>query len=107
NFQVPTCLHCGGMLKPDVVFFGENVPTARVAQAYEKLAASSGLLVAGSSLAVFSGYRFVTRAVEESKPVAIINDGETRGDADATLRLHGRLGELLPRLLELSLPRAA
>jgi NAD-dependent SIR2 family protein deacetylase len=102
HFQVPTCLRCGGVLKPDVVFFGENVPAARVEQAYEKLAESFGLLVVGSSLAVFSGYRFVARATEENKPVAIINDGETRGDANATLRLHGRLGEILPRLLEAS-----
>lgn len=100
-FRVPPCPTCGGVLKPDVVFFGENVPKARVLRAYELLDQAEVLLVLGSSLTVFSGYRFVVQAVKESKPVVILNQGETRGDAAASLKLEGRLGEMLPNLTEL------
>lgn len=96
TFQVPVCLHCNGVLKPDVVFFGENVPKERVERAYTMLEHAEVLLVLGSSLTVFSGYRFVVRAVKDAKPVVIINQGATRGDMAATLRLHARLGEVLP-----------
>lgn len=99
SFQVPACLRCGGVLKPDVTFFGENVPRARVDHALAMLEASEVLLVLGSSLAVYSGYRFVVRASEESKPVAIINLGPTRGDPLATLRIEAALGEALPFLV--------
>lgn len=99
-FRVPPCGRCGGVLKPDVVFFGENVPKARVERAYAALASADALLVVGSSLTVFSGYRFVVRAVRDAKPVVILNQGETRGDADAALKLSGRLGEVLPALAE-------
>lgn len=98
QFVVPPCPHCGGVLKPDVVFFGENVPKPRVLLAYEMLGRADALVVVGSSLTVFSGYRFVVRAAKEGKPVVILNDGETRGDAQATLKCAGRLGELLPEL---------
>lgn len=97
-FQVPTCLRCRGTLKPDVVFFGENVPKARVERAWTMLEASDALLVVGSSLTVFSGYRFVAKASKEGKPIAIINRGPTRGDKDASLKLEANVGELLPRL---------
>lgn len=100
SFRVPPCGSCGGVLKPDVVFFGENVPKARVLRAYALLAQAELLLVVGSSLTVFSGYRFVVQAVKEGKPVVILNQGETRGDAHAALKLSGRLGELLPALAE-------
>lgn len=98
DFEVRACRSCGGVLKPDVVFFGENVPRERVERAYGMLDAAGALLVVGSSLTVFSGYRFVRRAAQEGQPVAILNDGPTRGDVEATLRLGGRLGELLPAL---------
>lgn len=98
RFQVPVCQRCGGLLKPGVIFFGENVPQERVARAWQMLSGADVLLVAGSSLAVFSGYRFVTRASETGKPVVIINDGPTRGDPQATLRISGRLGNILPEL---------
>ena len=98
EFEVPKCLRCSGVLKPDVVFFGENVPKERVERAWDMLASSTALLVVGSSLTVFSGYRFVARAAQEGKPVAIINRGPTRGDKDASLRLEGNVGELLPKL---------
>jgi NAD-dependent SIR2 family protein deacetylase len=102
DFVVPACASCGGTLKPDVVFFGENVPKPRVQRAWRMLDAAEALLVLGSSLTVYSGYRFVRRAREQGKPVAIVNDGPTRGDADARVRSHGRLGEVLPALAERS-----
>lgn len=98
GFRVPACARCGGVLKPDVVFFGENVPAARVARAYEMLAQAEALLVVGSSLTVFSGYRFVVRAVNEGKPVYILNRGPTRGDPHAALKLEAPLGDALPQL---------
>ncbi len=98
GFCVPGCEACAGLLKPDVVFFGENVPGAVVQDAWALLAEAEVLLVAGSSLTVFSGYRFVKRAHEDGVPVVILNVGPTRGDPHATLRLEGRLGEVLPAL---------
>ena len=100
GFQVPPCPACGGTLKPDVVFFGENVPAARVDRAWDMLDKADTLLVLGSSLTVFSGYRFVRKAKQLGMPVAICNDGPTRGDDDADVRLHARLTPLLSRLLE-------
>jgi NAD-dependent SIR2 family protein deacetylase len=100
GFVVPDCLACGGgPLKPDVVFFGDNVPRDRVDRAFAMLDASDALLVIGTSLAVFSGFRFVRRAHERGIPIAIVNDGETRGDPYATLRIEGRTGEVLAALV--------
>ena len=98
GFVVPACTACGGVLKPDVVFFGENVPARRVELAWRMYDGADALVVVGSSLAVFSGFRFVKRAAEEGKPIAIVNDGPTRGDALASLRVAGRLGAVLPEL---------
>ena len=98
DFRVPSCRICGGTLKPDVVFFGDSVPATRVAAALALLEEAEALLVIGSSLAVFSGFRFVRRAVERSMPVAIINQGESRADELARLRIDARAGEVLPRL---------
>lgn len=106
EFQVAACLTCSGTLKPDVVFFGESVPAARVAAAYALLAEAEVLLVVGSSLAVFSGHRFVLRARERGVPVAIVNLGTSRGDALARVVVPARAGELLPRLAS-ELTRAA
>ncbi|MEX2501865.1 MAG: Sir2 family NAD-dependent protein deacetylase, partial [Trueperaceae bacterium] len=92
---VRACLRCGGTLKPDVVFFGEHVPRARVASAFALLRDAEALLVLGSSLTVFSGYRFVRAAREANLPIAIVNDGPTRGDGEADLRLHARLAPVL------------
>ncbi len=97
GFEVPGCLQCGGVVKPDVVFFGDNVPAPRVAEAFALLEAAERLLVVGSSLTVWSGYRFVKRAHEAGKPIAIVNLGETRGDPLAQLRFDATAGELLPR----------
>jgi NAD-dependent SIR2 family protein deacetylase len=97
GFRVVDCERCGGPLKPAVVFFGENVPPARVQRAFALCDAADGLLVVGSSLEVYSGLRFVRRvAVERDKPVAILNVGPTRGDALAALRIEGVAGEVLP-----------
>lgn len=95
GFRVPACRGCGGVLKPDVVFFGERVPRRRFADALARLDRSRALLVLGSSLAVGSGYRFATAAVKRGLPVAIVNRGVTRGDRHATLKVDGGLCETL------------
>jgi NAD-dependent SIR2 family protein deacetylase len=100
RFHIVDCATCGGLLKPDVVFFGENVPRDRVADCYALVDRAKSLLVLGSSLAVMSGYRFVRHAAKLDIPVAIVNVGLTRGDALAQLRLDAPLGETLGHLLE-------
>ncbi len=102
GFRVPACEICGGILKPDVVFFGETVPRERVARSWQLYEEADALLVAGSSLAVFSGRRFVLRAAQEEKPVAIVNLGATRCDEVAEVKIQRRLGEVLPRLVSTS-----
>jgi NAD-dependent SIR2 family protein deacetylase len=99
GFRVVDCARCGGVLKPDVVFFGETVPRDRVQRTFALVESAGSLLVLGSSLTVMSGYRFVLRAAKVGVPVAIVNDGTTRGDAQATVKVEGRLGEVLPGLL--------
>ena len=94
TFQVPPCLRCGGVLKPDVVFFGESVPGARVAQVRNALQDASGLLVLGSSLAVFSGFRFCRDAAALGKPIFIATQGITRADGIAQTKVDVPLGEL-------------
>ena len=96
GFRVVDCRRCGGVLKPDVVFFGESVPRERFRRALELLKRSSALLVLGSSLTVGSGYRFVTAAAQRDLAVAIINRGPTRGDRHATLRIDAPLADVVP-----------
>jgi NAD-dependent SIR2 family protein deacetylase len=98
GFAVEDCGACGGALKPDVVLFGENVPAPVVSAAWNLLDEAEALLVVGSSLAVFSGYRFVRRAAERGIAIAIVNRGPTRGDEHATLLIDARAGEALPLL---------
>jgi NAD-dependent deacetylase sirtuin 4 len=100
DFAVEGCRACAGPLKPDVVFFGENVPGPVVADAWDLFDEAEVLLVVGSSLAVFSGYRFVRRAAECGIPIAIVNRGPTRGDSEASLKVDARAGEFLPALLD-------
>jgi NAD-dependent SIR2 family protein deacetylase len=100
SFSVPACRRCGGVLKPDLVFFGENVPRPRVEAAAAAVDDAGLLWVIGSSLTVWSGFRFVKRAAEAGTPVVITNMGETRGDRLATLRIDAPLGRLLPRVAE-------
>jgi NAD-dependent SIR2 family protein deacetylase len=100
EFRVVPCRACGGVLKPDVVFFGGSVAEPTLAQAWDLLAGAGALLVVGSSLAVYSGFRFARRAHELGLPVALVNDGPTRADDLADVRVGGRAGEVLPRLAE-------
>ncbi len=100
SFRYLDCPSCGGMLKPDIVYFGENVPKAVVEQAFSLIDAADALLVAGSSLTVFSGYRFVRHAAALGIPVAIVNRGPTRGDDLATVKVEGGCSELLTLLSE-------
>jgi NAD-dependent SIR2 family protein deacetylase len=87
DFIVPDCAQCGGILKPDVVFFGENVPRSRVDRAFEGVAKADALLVVGSSLMVYSGFRFAEAAAAAGKPIAAINLGRTRADHLLTLKI--------------------
>lgn len=96
--RMPACHYCGGVLKPNVVFFGENVPKERVERTARELEEADVLLVVGSSLAVMSGMRWVLAAQRGGKPVAIVNDGPTRADELADLKVEERLGRLLPQL---------
>ena len=99
RFRLAGCECCGAdLLKPDVVFFGENVPRPRVQQCFDLVDGSACLLVLGSSLAVMSGLRFVHRARQQAIPVAIINRGVTRGDSLAEIKIDAALGEALPAL---------
>jgi NAD-dependent SIR2 family protein deacetylase len=98
DFVVPACTACGGALKPHVVFFGENVPKARVARCYDAVDAAEALLVAGSSLTVMSGFRFVRHAHRRGIPVVIVNRGATRADELATYKLDLGCSTFLPEL---------
>jgi NAD-dependent SIR2 family protein deacetylase len=106
GFVVAACEICGGMLKPDFVYFGENVPKDRVAAAYALVDAAAALLVAGSSLTVMSGLRFVRHAAKQNKPVVIINRGRTRGDDLATVKVEAGTSESL-QALSADLPEPA
>lgn len=99
SFDVPGCAICDGIVKPDVVFFGEPVPRSRARRASEILERSDALLVVGSSLMVFSGYRFARLANESGKPVAILNRGATRADGIATHRFSANCAELLSQVV--------
>ncbi|MBO3750565.1 NAD-dependent protein deacetylase [Streptosporangiaceae bacterium NEAU-GS5] len=98
-FAVVDCAGCGGLLKPDVVFFGENVPRPRVEDCFALTDRAKVLLVLGSSLTVLSGYRFVRRAAAQATPIAIINQGPTRGDREALVTLDAPLGLTLSALV--------
>lgn len=95
GFVFPDCPACGGILKPDVVFFGESVPKQRVEQCFSLVDDADALLVLGSSLTVMSGLRFVHRAVKNDKPVVIVNRGATRGDELATIKLELGVADFL------------
>jgi NAD-dependent SIR2 family protein deacetylase len=101
GFRVVDCESCGGLLKPDVIFFGENVPRPRVDECFALVAGARALLVLGSSLTVRSGLRFVDKAAALGIPIAIVNQGPTRGDADAALTLDAPLGPTLTELTTL------
>lgn len=98
GFVVPVCTVCGGMLKPEVVFFGEFIPAARFRAAEQLLAGADALLVAGSSLVVNSGQRMIERARRRRKPIVIVNRGDTKGDRRATVKVDAGTSDVLPRL---------
>lgn len=101
DFRIPPCPHCGtGTLKPDVVFFGESVPRERVQRVLDALAQVDGVLVAGSSLMVYSGFRFVQAAAQSGLPVVAINQGRTRADALLSAKLQADVGQSLQALAQ-------
>lgn len=95
DFRIPDCPHCGGILKPDVVFFGDNVPKQRVIDALNALQRADALLVIGSSLMVYSGFRFCRRASEWNKPIAALTLGKTRADELLSLKLDAPIAPVL------------
>ena len=107
GFRVVDCESCGGVLKPDVVFFGENVPRARVEESYRLVERAGALVVLGSSLTVMSGYRFVRHASKLAIPVVIVNQGRTRGDPHAVAAIDAPLGATLSALIARVRPEAA
>ncbi|WP_442972766.1 Sir2 family NAD-dependent protein deacetylase [Rhodococcus sp. G-MC3] len=105
HFRMVDCAHCGGVLKPDIVYFGESVPKPRVAEAFDLVDRSDALLVLGSSLTVMSGLRFVRRAAKAGKTIVIVNRGTTRGDEFAAVSSHAGCSETLATLLATLAPR--
>lgn len=95
DFRIPDCPQCGGILKPDVVFFGDNVPKQRVIDALDALQQADALLVIGSSLMVYSGFRFCRRASEWNKPIAALTLGKTRADELLSLKLNSAIAPVL------------
>lgn len=106
GFVIPTCTVCGGMLKPDVVFFGEFIPAEKFREAEQLVHTSEGLVIAGSSLVVNSGIRLLERARRRKLPVVIVNRGTTRADARATVKVDAGTSEVLRALAD-ALPSAA
>lgn len=100
GFRVPDCSVCGGMLKPDVVFFGEFIPAEKFREAEQLVRASEALVIAGSSLVVNSGIRLLERARRRRLPIIIVNRGETRADARATVKIDGGTSEVLDALAD-------
>lgn len=100
SFDIPGCALCGGLLKPDVVFFGENVPRDRVDAALDALHACDAVLVAGSSLMVYSGFRFAQAAAAAGKPIAAVNLGRTRADPLLQLKIEQPVGQVLAALAD-------
>ncbi|MGX9219462.1 NAD-dependent protein deacetylase [Massilia varians] len=100
-FHLPFCLHCGGALAPNVVFFGDGIPPPRTACALAQMEAAEALLVVGSSLMVYSGFRFCRMAQESGKPIAAVNLGHTRADHLIALKIEEAAERLLPRVADL------
>ncbi|MEW6759989.1 MAG: NAD-dependent protein deacetylase [Pseudomonadota bacterium] len=101
DFHLPSCIQCGGALSPDVVFFGDGIPASRTACALAQMEAADALLVVGSSLMVYSGFRFCRMAAEKGKPIAALNLGRTRADDMIALKIEESAERLLPRVADL------
>lgn len=99
DFSVPACKDCSGLVKPEVVMFGESVPKDRVRDATTVIDRADALLVVGSSLMLFSGFRFARQACAQEKPIVIVNQGQTRADEMAALKIEGNCAEVLPAAL--------
>ncbi|XP_012234272.1 NAD-dependent protein deacylase Sirt4-like [Linepithema humile] len=102
GFNIPACHNCGGILKPDIVFFGDNVPHGTVENVKNNVESSDALLILGTTLTTFSAYRIVLQAVDGKKPVAIVNIGKTRADELMNLRIEGRCGDILSKVWQLN-----
>ncbi|XP_029167584.1 NAD-dependent protein deacylase Sirt4 [Nylanderia fulva] len=102
NFNVPACSNCGGILKPDIVFFGDNVPSNTVQSVKNNVEKSDALLILGTTLTTFSAYRIMLQAVDAKKPIAIVNIGKTRADEFVNLRVEGRCGDILSKVWQLN-----
>jgi len=100
SFRIPACHQCGGILKPDVVFFGESVPRSRTEHCLQALASANCLLAAGTSLMVFSGYRYCREARQRGLPVIAVNLGRTRADGELTMKVEADCGSILPAISE-------
>ncbi len=100
HFAMPACLSCDGVLKPNVVFFGHNVARPIVDHAFAKVDDAEALLVAGTSLAVFSGYRFLLRAADRGIPIVVVNRGPVRGEERATMKVDAATGDTLAALAD-------
>lgn len=98
KFHPPICEACSGVLKPEITFFGDNVPKERVENVRDQVSNCDSLLILGSSLSVFSGYRIVLQALEENKNILIINIGPTRADKHAVLKIEAKCGDILPKI---------
>ncbi|CAL4903930.1 unnamed protein product [Urochloa decumbens] len=110
DFEIPNCHQCGGVLKPDVVMFGDNVPQERAESAKEAARKCDALLVVGSALMTMSAFRLARLAHEANAPIAAVSIGETRADSILSLKINARCGEILPRILQmgsLSVPNAS
>lgn len=95
---MPSCSHCGGILKPDIVFFGDSVPQTRVEAVKHEVKNCDSLLVLGTSLTVFSSYRIILQVSEDKKQIAIVNIGPTRGDKYACIKVDAKCGDIIPKL---------
>ena len=102
RFRLCSCHACGGVLKPDVVFFGENVPAPRVQQAMASLDGARALVIVGSSLMVFSGFRFARAAARQGVPIVVVNLGKTRADELSALRVAGNVGQVLEKAVRVA-----
>jgi len=100
KIEIPYCHDCGGIMKPDVVFYGESVPPERVKTCFDAVGRADAMLIAGSSLMVYSGYRFTRRAHEIGMPIVAINRGVTRADDILTMKVEQDCGAVLEALVE-------
>ncbi|XP_011056948.1 PREDICTED: NAD-dependent protein deacetylase Sirt4-like [Acromyrmex echinatior] len=105
GFNVPACDNCSGILKPDIVFFGDNVSHEKVQNVKDNVENLDALLILGTTLSTFSAYRIVLQAIDAKKPIAIVNIGETRADKCINLKVEGRCGDILPKIWQLNISK--